>query len=480
MFNKAVGDIAAGDIDVQKMQDLMLGGGYTSNHTQDGHTMTRKGAGGNPIALDMFGINQHVQQVVYDLEMGDAVYDAYRTLHHPKTKQAFADAGRNDVWENVDLWLGDVITGEIHRGSGLEKMLRHVRTGTTISRLAWNMTTAALQPLGLLQSSTQIGKANTMLGLFDLVHSEEGGRTPWAAYKYVTEQSGFMAEREQSFNKDIHDAQRNLRAGLVSTYAGKPGELVLDSFFYFIAKAQRFVDVVTWMGAKRQGMKMFDGDTAKATTHADRMVARTQGSGNFHERTNFERGTISKSVRNTEVVRNWSMFLSYFAAKVNVTYERTAKMKKNWRANPLEIIDYAVDMGLLFMVEGVAAGILRNGMDDDDENNWEELGMMAVKESLNSYTAGLPLVREIATAAAGFDTGGAIGGFASNLTKMAQQVGQGEMDAQLARSSMNVIGVVLKLPSSQPFKTTEALLQDWDMYDEASWWEYLSGVKKEY
>jgi hypothetical protein len=146
---------------------------------------------------------------------------------------------------------------------------------------------------------------------------------------------------------------------------------------------QQFVDTITWLGAKRQGLVMFEGDEKKSTAHADRMVARAQGSGNFHERTNFERGTINKGVRNTETVRAWSLFLSYFAAKVNVAYERTKKV--NIHKNPMELINYPVDMAMLFAVEGVLAAIIREGLPDDDDEALEKLAGMAVWEGVKSF-----------------------------------------------------------------------------------------------
>jgi hypothetical protein len=197
--------------DFEEARDMMLRGGFSSNHTQDGHTQTRTGSGGRPVKLDSFVINQHLQHLIYDLEMGDAVHDAFKVLHHKDMKKAFSDLGKPQIWEALDLWLGDVITGEIRRGGIVEAAFRHIRTGTTVSKLAFNVTTAALQPLGLLQTSVLIGKRNTLASMYDLVGGK--GEAPWATMKWVREQSGFMAERERSFNKDIHDAQQNLVNG---------------------------------------------------------------------------------------------------------------------------------------------------------------------------------------------------------------------------------------------------------------------------
>ena len=468
--------VALESFDFEEARSMMLRGGFTASHTADGHTQTRRGSGGRPVKLDPFVINHHLGQLIYDLEMGDAVHDAYKVLHNPGLKRAFERQGAVTTWKALDLWLGDAITGEIHRGGMIERSMRHIRTGTTISRLAFNVSTAMLQPLGLLQTAVQIGKANTMHGLYQLVGGR--GQNPKAVYDWVTAQSGFMAERERSFNKDIHDAAHGIANGLTRRIVGgKTADFAADSFFYLIAKAQRFVDVVTWLGARRQGMQMFPGDETKANLHADRMVARAQGTGIFHERTNFERGTISPQIRNTEMVRAWSLFLSYFAAKVNVAWERSKRAQ--FRENPMEFINYPVDMVMLFMVEGVLAAIIKEGWPEgDDEEVAAQLGQMAVWEGVNSLAAGVPLAREVATASKGFSTGGAIGGFAQSVADAGVQISQGEVDAAAVKAVNNVTGVLFRYPTSQVNKTGQAFFED-TPWNDVKWWEYITGIRYE-
>ena len=463
----------AGGLDFEEARALMERGGLTASHTKDGHLETRTGSGGRHVKLDPFIINQHLQQLVYDLEMGDAVHDSYKVLHSADMRKLFSDIGKPEVLRTLDLWLGDVITGELHRGGFVESAFRHLRTGTTISKLGWNLTTAALQPLGLIQSSVQIGRGNTLMGLMDLVGTP--GRSPAAMYKWVTEQSGFMMSREASFNKDVHDAHKNLvNSWLARHTSAKAADMLASSYFVFITKAQRFVDIVTWLGAKRQGKQLFPGDEAKSTLHADRMVARTQGSGNFHERTATERGTANHAIRNTETIRVWSLFLSYFAAKMNVAYERTGKTHFK---DPVEAFNWAVDMGMLFIVESVLSALIKGGLDDDDDNNVRELAGMAAWEGVKGFAAGIPFAREAISAAEGFNTGGAVGGFMASFGQAAIQIGQGEIDAAGLKSINNVAGVLFKYPTSQVNKTGQAWWED-EPFDETAWWEYGTGKRR--
>jgi hypothetical protein len=261
---------------------MLLQGGFIASHTRDGHTKNRVGSGGRMVKLDPFVINSHVQQVIYDLEMGDAITDAYKVLHHPEVKKAFRDVGKSGLWEALDVWLGDVTTGEIHRSGFVENMLRTLRTGTTISAIGFNVGVAMLQPLGLIQSSVQIGHRYMFGAAWEIVNSVRKSHDITAPYKllqWVTDQSGFMRERERSFNKDIVEAQKGLRTGLMSrVLPGRTAEHIGDFAFLATAKMQRMVDFMTWLAAKRKGMELFNGDQAKSTKYADRMVARPQRS----------------------------------------------------------------------------------------------------------------------------------------------------------------------------------------------------------
>ena len=454
--------IVEGYVTVDEAKERMLFGGFVDGQTKSTHTKTRKGSGGRIVKLDPFVINNHIQELIYDLEVGDAVSDVYKVLHNKDMKKAFSDAGAIDVWEALDIWLGDVTTGEIHRGGVVESSLRHIRAGTTISALAFNVSVALLQPLGLLQSSVALGDGKLGKGqarIADAVYtmlrpSTFKGGDARNILEYVTDQSGFMREREATFHKDITEAQKGLAEGWLSKITpGKTAQHVGDAFFLLIRKSQRLVDVATWIAAKKKGMEMFDGNDAKAVKYADDTVRRAQGSGIFSDRTAFERGTINKSIRQTEMVRAFSLFLNYFAAKLSLTYERTANTKFT---DPVQTAAWATDMVLLYFVEGLIAYTLKNGLPDDEDDEESLIGV-AANEGFKTFTAGLPIVREVVSAAQGFATGGAIGSFISKVAKLEQQVEQGEVDEAALKSLNNVLGVLFRYPSSQINKTGAAL-----------------------
>jgi len=460
-----------GSIDVEDARDMMLRGGFSVAHTRDGHTQTRVGSGGRPVKLDPFTINRHLDQLVYDLEMGDAVYDSYRVIHNPRVRQAFTDAGLPQLWDALDLWHGDVVTGELHRGGLIESSFRYVRVGTTLSKLGFNFAVAMLQPLGLLQSVVMVGKRNMAIGTMQFL------RNPMAVARWVNEQSPFMEARTQEFNKEIHLAHQNLRAGMLERIGGRDfAGHVADSMMFFITKTQRFTDLSTWMGAYRQGMREFKGNHEQARMHAERMVERTQGSGVFHQRTGFERGTVSRNIRNTEFVRGHSLFLSYFAAKLNVAYERTKKVDFK---DPWSVVNYPVDLALLYFVEGFVIALVDQAFgDEDDEDFADSMVSGTMEEAAKSFFAGFPVVREGVSRAQRFPTGPSAVRFVGDVGEMVREVSQGDLDRAAARDIANVVGVLTKLPTGQVVnKTGDAVYEDY-LWDDTEWWEYLTGPER--
>ena len=426
-----------------------------ASHTRHDHTEQRVGSQGRPVLLDLFVANSHLDQVAYDLELGDAINETYSVLHHPSTKKAFRDAGKVDTWRALDLWLGDVVTGEMHSGGVVEKSLRWLRAGFTVSKLGWNVGVVLIQPLGIIQTSVHLGHRNTFQGLKHMLRMPLYGKDN--VFTFVNEQSQVMAQREETFHKDIADASQLISdSWLRRVVPGGSVEFINNSLFYGIKKVQRFVDTWTWIAAKEAGLTEFNNDEALATQFADRTVIRTQASGNFQERTSFERGSISSKTRQTELVRTFTALISYFMAKSNVTFERTKKT--NFR-NPGQVVSWATDMMLLYVVEAALVGLIRGQWPDEDEedNYGAAVSKYLASEGLNTLFAGVPLIREFSSEAGGFRGGGVFSSVVKDFGKLTEQVGQGEIDKALITSANNLGGILFKYPAAQLGKTGRAI-----------------------
>jgi len=201
-------------------------------------------------------------------------------------------------------------------------------------------------------------------------------------------------------------------------------------------------------------MEQFQGDETRANEFADRMVVRSQASGIFGERTPLERGTATNKLRQSEMVRVWTPLISYFMAKTNVAYERTKKT--NFR-NPGQVIGWATDMVLLYLVEALLVSVIRGQFPDPEEDDPEDIALFVGGEAVNSLAAGVPILREFISEAQGFRGGGVMGNAIDAFGRLSEQVGQGEVDEALVKSANNFMGMMLHYPSSQLNKTGAAV-----------------------
>lgn len=432
-------------------------GRFAKAATRRGHTIERIGSGGRPILLDIGVLHQHVNQVIYDLALGDAVAYGVRVLHNKQVRKAFEDTGNIDAWNAMDVWLQDVAAGEMVAGDAVSQALRWVRTGTTVSALGWNIGTALIQPTGYAQTVVVLGPKYAYDGVRALLSRPWRGEA--SVFKQVHEQSAFMRDRADTFSKDIADALKKMKGGVLPDWipavGGRPlPEWVSRSFFYMIVKSQQIVDMATWLGAYRKGLDQFKVE-ADAVQFADRMVARAQSSGLFSDRTAVERGTLNRRSRQSEAVRIWTTLASYMIAKGNVAYERTRVTDFK---SPSQVLRWSTDMVLLFTLEALLIAALRGTWPDDDDE--ESVPAFVLKQTANSVLGTIPFVREFAAEANGFRGGGAFGSFAGKVGKAAIQLEQGEGDLALIKALNNVGGVLLHYPSVQTNRFIDAAWRD--------------------
>src|SRR5690606_1416964 len=88
-----------GSDSAQEMIDNVRYGAHVASHTAHSHTESRKNSQGHKMLLDLFVLNSHVQRMIYDLEVGDAVTDLYKIIHDRDFKKNLKAQGHNHKWE---------------------------------------------------------------------------------------------------------------------------------------------------------------------------------------------------------------------------------------------------------------------------------------------------------------------------------------------------------------------------------------------
>jgi hypothetical protein len=302
-------------------------------------------------------------------------------------------------------------------------------------KLGWKATTALSQYLGVLQSAGQIGKRNMLYGLIATVHN------PWIG-RQIREESGFMAQRQLNFNRDIAETQAILGSGAFRKYTPyESARWFATAAFWPMLKIQGHVDLATWAGAKRQGLRMYDGDNQKAIDHADQMVRSAQSSGILGDRSPFERGTLSRRTQQAEYVKAMVPLMSYFIRKINVTHERIRRTK----GNPLSILNTAVDLTLVWSVEAALGAIIRGQFPEEDEEGEKDVAGWVLEQTAISALSSFPVINYVMQEYQGFSSGGTLPSTASDVARFAQQVKQGELDAAGVKSAVRVAGAALRI-----------------------------------
>lgn len=423
---------------------------------RNGMVKERVGAGGRTLFYDLNVIPSSMRDTVRLIALSEAVDNTNRILS--RSRDAFLDAGRMEDWKLLNLWLRDVAEGHIPHSDPANVLARIAKNNFTLSRLAFNLKTIALQVTGIGQSAAVIGKRNMLRGMIDY------SKHPVEVTEEIVARSSFMAERRNTFQKDMMDfvADESIVSPLSSRYQ-RGRQFIAQLGFAPIRRVQfHVVDIPTWLGAYQAALDA--GKPEDVAAHqADRMVARSQASGLMPDRAAVERGTVSQTVRQADVVKVWTTLGSYMLAKMNrgrIEVARGARAAADPNASMGDrvggVLNSASNLFLLYMFEAVMIGLAFELMDDDDEA--DDLAMFVLSETAIATVAGVPGLRESVAAARGFGGGGVIGAIFEAPGDLARQSVDLEMDAGMRRAIANFIGVTTGLPTTQSMRMIEAYI----------------------
>lgn len=415
--------------------------------TRHGHTEARMSSvQGRPLRYDIGVLFSHVQGVIYDLTMREAVLNVGKVLNSKEVRGALDQSGQTQLYQALKLWLQDVADGEQAPQHAAARLLRRLRTGYTTASLGFNLGTTALQLTGLFQTAVDLGYRDTFTGMMDALNPGK--------WSFAHDNSRQLQQRDNTFHRDIHDTVRQIR----TSRAGQALRSMQQVAFWAMAKMQMVVDTATWLAAYKKAMRELK-DHDQSVVSADRALVRSQGSGIWSDRTAFERGTISAGVRRTEFVRLWGMFYTYFGAKLSVMYERIGRTDFK---DPLQIARLAMDMVTLFVAESMAILLVRNwgDLDGDDETPfWWDMLRVGGREGLASAIGMVPIAREFYSAYQGFSGGGSVGAVGDQFGGVMTQIEQGEGDRAFWRALSKAAGTVFAIPGvNQANRLIDAVL----------------------
>ncbi len=415
-----------------------LKGAYTSATTRRSFTKSRADRiMGRPLLYSMDGLYNGVQEVIHDLSWHEFLIDANRLMKSDAVAEVIRDHYGAEAHQQIKHWLEDVAQGENKTRANGEQFMAAIRQGVSVAGLGFNVMSAAMQPLGITQSIVRVGAPWIGKGLAKVIGS------PKSTYREVTGKSDFMRTRSLTRLRELNEVRNQVKGET------RARAIINAGAYALMLRAQMAVDLPTWWGAYEKAIAE-GNDDARSVSLADQAVIDSQGGGQIKDLSAVERGGPAQKLFTT--------FYSFFNTALNlgIVSVRTQGKAK-----------VAADMLMLYVVPVVLSTMLKQALQPgggDDDWDVEKIAHKLAAEEI-SYLMGLMVgVREFsgavqwATGTNEFAMGysGPTGmRMVQDVTKLAQQVGQGEFDAGLARAVINVAGELFALPAAQINRTIQ-------------------------
>jgi len=384
-----------------------------------------------PLRKDFGVIAQHLNEVIHRLSWQDFMTDATRLINDRKVDAVVREHYGEEALTDLRDTLVDLARGDLPPQGPLDQIIRHLRIGTSIAGMGWNVVTALLQPSGAAQSVKRIGAEWFARGMNEYLHN------PLKKVDEVFAKSDMMRMRSKTLQREINEILNTVKEG--ETVSG-----VKASFFWMISKLQLQVDMPTWLGAYQSALhelKMEDATTAeertkiedKAIAMADQAVLDSQGGGQLKDLAAIQRGS--------EGLRLFTNFYSYF----NTTYNLTAqsyRTESGWRA-PATFL-------LLFTLPALYSVALKELLKGECDAEMDCLAEKLARENLSYMFGTMVLFRELGSALQGFTgySGPAGTRFFSEAARLTKQAEQGEVDVALVKAAIMSTSIPLHLPGT--------------------------------
>ena len=397
---------------------------------------------GRPLLLTMDATFNGLTDVVHYLAYKEWLVDANRILR--AVDGTIRERYGAELTRQLRTAVEAIAAGEATNPHALDKPLRHIRIGSMVAGLGFNIVNAVMQPLGLTQSIVRIGPKYIAQGV------AEFAKNPVKLGTTVLEKSSFMRNRKRTQNRELNDLRNSLRGKTESR------QFIDGAMFLPMTAIQMTVDIPTWWGAYQKAQtEGFDEDTSVQI--ADQAVLASQGGGQMKDLAAIQRGS--------EFVKIFTVFYGYFNTAYNLGVERIRGTNPR---SPAQVARLATDLLLIYSVPAVLGMLIKEAFKIGDEDDDEEIAQKLAAEQVSFLFGTMVGVREAAGAAQimfGLSTSGGLGysgpaglRFFNELNKFSQQANQGELDRAFVRAGVNVAGIALHLPSAQINRTIDGVI----------------------
>jgi hypothetical protein len=436
------------DQDISAQADIMKQGGMAKKTTKHGSTIERVGFDGKKVDLSISVLFNHIDGVIHDVTHWEAVRDVDRVLRNPKIQNELNTSLGKPGARAIKDRLTEVAAGpqRINGMRGWNRVLRHARMAATFGALGYSVRTSITNMLGITAAAMEMDARTVASGAAEYYSNIKSNN------EMILAKSKYMRDRGEVLNRDIAFIRNNLKGDT-------KWNAIKDNAFWMMTQTDKAITRPIWMAAYRQGETMFDTEQ-EAIDHADRMVARTQGSGMDMDLSNVE-------TRN-ELMKTMTVMYSAMNAIYNITTEQVKRRK----AGKISTMQLATKLTWGIVVAGIAEEMIRGSWGDDEDETFAE---GAVKSTANMALSLIPAGRDIASYAQyGFSFPTPLLQLGKAPVDAYKQARQGELDMGLIRSLTSMSSWAL-VPGGAQFNRTAGYLIDLNEgeIDSFSPWEMI-------
>jgi hypothetical protein len=344
----------------EDLKQTLFGTGFDKVNFHKSFTKERAAQKVNKkIVLDLNPLSKHLTQVITDIAMKPAAWNAYKIINNRRLNTNLVKKIGIAEYKQLQSWVYDMYGRTITQEGFIAKAANLSRDIAVTWTMGFKLATAIIQPTGLLQSIVKIGYKNMGLGVWKAL----GNGNPVSinqATKLAFAKSKILEDRSKTMTRDIYEVIDRLQK------AGKLRKNITKFAFLATIKMQMLADLPTWYGAYYKGLKDFNGDDAKAVELADRLLIETQGS-------SYKQSLSALQRDDSALVKAFTIFGNYANVKLNLlagSYRQT-NFKK-----PKDTAKFISDFALLFAADAILTEFLREGIsnllsgrgEDDDED----------------------------------------------------------------------------------------------------------------
>lgn len=416
--------------DIQAAKELM-DGAHSSRTARRGFLEKRLAhVYDRPLTLTMRAAFEGLDAEIHELCWQEWLADTNKIFRQKKLRETIRDYWGVEAEGAIRKWIEDIATGTSAQKSNWDEIAALLRANVSLVGIGFNVVTALIQPIGMLQTVTILGPQWSAKGIGEFMLN------PYGKWKEVCGKSQAMADRSRTRFRELTEIQ-----ALVNGTNGTLKDKFMRSAYMPIVFMQALVDVPTWLGAYNKALA--EGNTeARAVAIADRTVTDAQGGGRTQDLSGIERGG--------EWAKLFTVFYTFFNTALNIAMVTGHTQKGMKRAlNLLTLLAFQPIIET-FVREGLKAAV--SGDDDDD---WLKKTSIKAGGSVVNFNLGLLVgLREVAELGQALSEGEAPRSYSgtggtrkiADLVRLGQAASKDEWDENTLKAAITVLGEWSPIP----------------------------------